>query len=615
MESDDSDSDAAPAPASSSASSSSAAAVAPSTSGTKRPAPAAAKDGGKRKAKGGERAQQEVDDIKDLAEDFVATGSISSEMLGVLTTDRGSNIRKMADLLRSGDSPWLPAKRACAVHMFESATQAALNDKRLHADIIRLLNALQKLPVYFRKAPKRMRLLSKAGGKAAVPMGTIARTRFYTREVQGRKVLANAAAIIQVEAKAMEFSGKNKAKHELTFSENKSVLAAAIMPLAGGGSLLANVLDVLKLVKDAELIFSGASYNTLPRLSVELDVIDTGLACFEKAGMDVRVKIMAGLVREHIVSYFNANGDLPHAWAASLLDPSTVLTIAMSESEKEKLADGFKGEIAKRLLEGSSRMFQVALDYKKAYLKELQDSELDAAAAAHAGADEDGWGLGEVDEEGGKGNVAKKKISGGTEYRAWVKKEVLPKTRKAAEANISCAQFWSRLQKTVLNPTVQHDEGTNWKVTFATVHYFLAIQAAEIPTGRDGSTLTRLVNDERTLLLPQRISRLATLRTLTGKDWARKPRWQRKTDQPKKPDARPGGRAITSSFVSGVGAGAAGAGTSSSSSTSASSLAAGATLEEAPSRLWGGCLRRRGGRRLRRRSTRGRGPRRRCAQA
>lgn len=280
-----------------------------------------------------------LDDIKELAKGAKLTGSIADEQVSCTITDGAANIKRMVVLFRENENERImPARRQCAVHLAETATQDALKDPAMPERVIKVLNTAKKLPVFFRKAPARMRLMRKAAAGLKVwAMGIICKTRFYTRAVQGAKVLHNAPAIILIDSKAMQFTGKNKAKNEAEFSEHKARLATAITPTPGGSSFLADVLGVLNTVMNFEIFFSGARYQTLSHLPNALDVMTTKLKMIENSA-GAEVARMAQLVASHVNSRFNAQADMPHAWAASLLNPEVFLTIAMPRRRRQSSA-------------------------------------------------------------------------------------------------------------------------------------------------------------------------------------------------------------------------------------------------------------------------------------
>jgi len=175
-----------------------------------------------------------LDDIKKMAQGAELTGFIKDEQLSCTVTDGGSNIVKMVQLLRPSATAHMEARRQCACHLMETAGQNALTDSTMPQPVVKLLNTLKKLPVFFRKAPARMRALRKiaVAGLKIWAMGTIAKTRWYTRVVQGTKVLHNAQPITSIEVRDMQFTGKKKLANEAEFSEHKARLATSIVPMA-----------------------------------------------------------------------------------------------------------------------------------------------------------------------------------------------------------------------------------------------------------------------------------------------------------------------------------------------------------------------------------------------
>ena len=438
---------------------------------------------------------------------------IRTSILGIKTSDRGSNMVSFfssIDALQGGAD----SSRACVVHLMETCTKNALKDERVSSAIAVLINDMRRIVVLFRKAPKRMRALAAAGLRlrnpvVVKPMGTFTKTRFYTVSVQGEKVFHNLPALLAVDVNALELRGSNGKGASI-----KSQFQARQLRLSSANStgMIRDLLNVLGWLKDFEMAFSSESFVSLSRLPSALDNL---AHLFGTTELQADVKTFADVLIQQIRDDFFKHSKMELPYVACFLDPETHKTLAWADVVPTDANRAVLGEVKQRRLtaitylvkEMTTIRARVVLAPKPPSpttvvddLDEFDQADLNASAST-----------------AGETEVAKPS--------EWLKRTFVPLLESRAKSGTSFASFYSGCYFSARSAA--QGERSNWLALLTIVRRVCAVSAAAIACERGGSLLTRMVTEERTLLDPNLVSKLAMVRHLTRGTWARKPRYKK----------------------------------------------------------------------------------------
>ena len=495
---------------------------------------------------------------------------LAKHVRGALVHDRGANMQLAGELYRDDIHKYLkvdaPEHRLvashlifelpCSNHLVETAAGKASGDAP--APILAFKDDLSWTKGLFVNATLRQLALKRACDKAGVDFRAIpssTKTRWYSQATQIDAIVGMWPGMGELESKDMGFTG-NAAERSGKEAEFNRVWKDIEKAVSKSG-LAKGYLGVLAPVRDFIIYHSGEKYVSISKLPGSLDKVEDAL---NKIILDPiqsdEVKAFAGTMKREIKEHFKDHVKKEWAYAAQILDVETTLQIDPLRAVKERLIAETNPEhvnnkvvlstLHGRFKEGFTALSSIATRLNAGYSAEVAatakaEAEAEAAAAAVSSRAAAGT-LSTSELLAGPAASSSSVIAArgreqaaalaagatggakGTEFADWAtffEKVVLPELKAHANKNASFADFWSSMRTAHASTPGLHQKW--WLITLSIVRRVCATPSTSTPSERLGSTMTRLLSEERTRLTLRRAERLALMREVLRGRWARQP--------------------------------------------------------------------------------------------